>query len=43
MGDKPFTPLTSLLPPGEGSGEEGTERNAFMQSSVVNAIKHDGN
>ena len=35
MGDKPFTPRTSLLPPGEGSGDEGTERKAFMQSSVT--------
>ena len=34
MGDKPFTTRTSLLPPGEGAGDEGTERQAFMQSSV---------
>ena len=34
MGDKPFTPRTSLLPPGEGFGDEGTERKAAIQSSV---------
>ena len=36
MGDKPFAPRTSLLPPGEGSGDEGTERKAFIRSSVDN-------
>ena len=35
MGDKPFTPRTCLLPAGEGSGDEGTERKAFIQGSVV--------
>ena len=34
MGDHPLTPRISLLPPGEGSGDEGTEREAFIQSSV---------
>ena len=39
MGDKPFAPRTSLLPLGEWSGDEGTERNAFIRSSVGARIK----
>ena len=35
MGDNPFAPRTSLLPPGEGSGDEGTERKALIRSSVA--------
>ena len=38
MGDKPFTPRTSLLPPGEGSGDAGTERKASLQSSGARIV-----
>ena len=35
MGNKPFAPQISRLLPGEGAGDEGTERSVLVRSSVM--------